>query len=152
MPDVAELSKEVKELRTAISVLTQRLDAQSQSSAQHQVQHTVLSIATRQGPQAAHALEMRETVLTTSQLEDLNASEGVITIAGWLHPRIGTCSPGVIRKTKHLFSNELKKSKLKQAQEDNVDVPLTWNRGGYSIVYTTCDEDLMSAVFDGLKD
>ena len=76
---------------------------------------------------------MRGTVLTTSQLEDLNASEGVIKIADWLLPRIDTFSPSVIRKIKYLFSNELKKSKLKQAQEEGVDVPLHWNQGGHQL-------------------
>ena len=41
---------------------------------------------------------------------------------------------------------------MKQAEDDRVDVPLCWSQGGYRIVYTSCDEDLMGTVLNGLKD
>ena len=46
----------------------------------------------------------------------------------------------------------MKDAKLPQAEEDGADVPTHWNQGGYRIVYTTCDEELMTTVFDGLHD
>ena len=142
---MVELTKQVQELRTAMAALTQRLDAQSQ------VQHTVLSVASPQGPRAEQTLLGRGIILTTEQIEDLNNSAVAITISNWLRGRIDSRNGSNIRKVSYIFSKELKKAKLAQAEQEGIDVPLLWNQGGHRIVYTTCDEDLMSAVFNDLK-
>ena len=145
-PAVASLTEQVRGLQSAITALTQRLDSQSQS----QVQHKVLSVATPQGPQAEQALLECGTILTSEQVEDLNASSGIITISDWLRLRIDArrCS---IRKISYIFARELKKVKLEQAAAEDLDVPLQWNQGGHRIVYTSCDEDLMKTVFEDLR-
>ena len=83
-PGLASLAEQMQGLQGTIAALTQRLDTQPRS----QVQHKVLSIATPQGPQAEKALLAHGTVLTSEQVEDLNASSGVITISEWLHLHI----------------------------------------------------------------
>ena len=113
--------------------------------------HQVLSVASPQGPRAEQALRERGSVLTTEQIENLNASAGVIKISDWLQGRINTRNKSSIRKVTDLFSKELKKAKLEEAELEGIDVPLLWNQGGHRIVYTTCDEDLMGTVFCGLK-
>ena len=145
---VVELTEQVKELRTAMTALTQRLDAQSQG----QVQHKVLSVAHPQGPQAEQTLLARGTILTTEQVEDLNTSTGVIKISDWLHERIHARNMISIRKIADIFSKKLKKARVNQAEKEGIDVPLLWNQGGHRIIYTTCDEDLMSTVFNDLKE
>ena len=145
-PALTSLAEQMQGLQGAIASLTQRLDAQPQS----QVQHKVLSVATPQGPQAEQALLERGAVLTSRQVEDLNASTGVITIADWLRPRMDT-SRSSFRKISYIFTKELKKAKLEQATAEGIDVPLQWNQGGHRIVYTTCDEDLMKTVFGDLS-
>ena len=145
---VAELTEQAKELRTAMTALTQRLDAQSQS----QVQNKVLTVANPQGPRAEQDLLARGTILTTEQVEDLNASTGVIKICDWLHERISSRNRSSVRKITDLFTKALKKARLIQAENEEIDVPLLGTQGGHRIVYTTCDEDLMSTVFDDLKD
>ena len=145
-PALTSLTEQMQGLQGAIASLTQRLDAQPRS----QVQHKVLSVATPQGPQAEKALLAHGTVLTSEQVEDLNASSGVITIADWLRPRMDT-SRSSFRKITYIFTKELKKAKLEQAVAEGIDVPLQWNQGGHRIVYTTCDEDLMKTVFGDLS-
>ena len=145
-PALTSLAEQMQGLQGAIASLTQRLDAQPQS----QVQHKVLSVATPQGPQAEQTLLERGAVLTSRQVEDLNASTGVITIADWLRPRMDT-SRSSFRNISYMLTKELKKAKLEQATAEGIDVPLQWNQGGHRIVYTTCDEDLMNSVFGDLS-
>ena len=40
---------------------------------------------------------------------------------------------------------------MEQAAAEGVDVPLQWNQGGHRIVYTMCDEDLMTTVLNDLQ-
>ena len=145
-PALTSLTEQMQRLQGAITSLTQCLDAQPQS----QVQHKLLSVTTPQGPQAEQALLERGTVLTTAQVEDLNASSGVITIADWLRPRMVT-SRSSFRKITYIFTKELKKANLEQAAAEGIDVPLQWSQGGHRIVYTPCDEDPMKTVFGDLS-
>ena len=145
-PALTSLTGQMQGLQGATASLTQRLDAEPQ----RQVQHKVLSVATPQGPQAEQALLERGTVLTSEQVEDLNASSGVITISDWLHLHIDTRGSS-FRKIASIFAREFKKAKLEQAAAEGIDVPLQWNQGGHRIVYTTCDEDLMKTMFYDLN-
>ncbi len=143
---MASLAEQMQGLQGTIAALTQRLDAEPQS----RVQHRVLSVATPQGPAAEQALLECGTVLTSEQVEDLNSSSGVITIADWLRLRTDA-GRSSFRKISYIFARELKKAKLEQAAAEGLDVPLQWNQGGHRIVYTTCDEDLTKTVFDDLR-
>ena len=111
---MASLAEQMQGLQGTLAALTQRLDAEPQS----RVQHRVLSVATPQGPAAEQALLECGTVLTSEQVEDLNSSSGVITIADWLRLRTDA-GRSSFRKISNLFVRELKKAKLEQAAEED---------------------------------
>ena len=60
-------------------------------------------------------------------------------------------TPEARRKLLYAFRRDCKKARLEQAEDEESLVPLMWNQGGYRIVYTMADEELLLDVLQKLR-
>ena len=60
-------------------------------------------------------------------------------------------TPEARRKLLYAFRRDCKKARLEQAEDEDSLVPLMWNHGGYRIVYTMADEELLLDVLQKLR-
>ena len=112
---------------------------------QEMKQHHVWSFSKR-SRNHRELLEIGE-VVQGSALRELDQAERVIQIAGFLKDRftpLAWAQHG--RKFKNIYTNELKRMKLRECREEGLPPPVTFNQGEHRIVYTEADSDLMSRV------
>ena len=117
----------------------------------HVIQHKVLCTAKPQRSDEERRLLDAGRALSSEEVEFLNELENIVQLSTWLDSRVRASTREARRKLLYAFRRDCKKARLEQAEDEESLVPLMWNQGGYRIVYTMADEELLLDVLQKLR-
>ena len=117
----------------------------------HVIQHKVLCTSKPQSSKEERRLLDAGKALTYDEVEHLHELENIVKLAPWLDSRVRATTPEARRKLLYAFRRDCKKARLEQADDEDSLVPLMWNQGGYRIIYTMADEELLLEVLQKLR-
>ena len=117
----------------------------------HLIQHKVLCTARPQSSKEERRLLDAGKALTSNEVEHLHELENIVKLSTWLDSRVRATTPEARRKLLYAFRRDCKKARLEQADDEDSLVPLMWNQGGYRIIYTMADEELLLEVLQKLR-
>ena len=117
----------------------------------HVIQHKVLCTSKPQSSKEERRLLDAGKALTFDEVEHLHELENIVKLAPWLDSRVRATTPEARRKLLYAFRRDCKKARLEQADDEDSLVPLMWNQGGYRIIYTMADEELLLEVLQKLR-
>ena len=117
----------------------------------HVIQHKVLCTSKPQSSKEERRLLDAGKALTSDEVEHLHELENIVKLSTWLDSRVRATTPEARRKLLYAFRRDCKKARLEQADDEDSLVPLMWNQGGYRIIYTMADEELLLEVLQKLR-